>query len=133
MNAPASIILTTAPSKISPISGSKQMSLIIAIAFLIASPLLPEILTKPVSSISTTAPLVAQISLITLPREPITSLILAGEIFKLSTRGTLAENSFLASGKASFILPRICILPSLACASACFMMSKLIPLILMSI
>ena len=76
-------------------------------AFLIDSPLLEEILITPVSSMSTTAPETAQISLITAPRDPITSRIFFCGIVMISTFGTFPLSSVLADGIASSMIARI--------------------------
>ena len=87
----------------------------------------------PSSLMSTLAPEVSTISRITLPPEPITSRILSVGMVIVSMRGAWAENSRRPSDSALAISPRMCIRPSLACASAFSMISGVMPWTLMSI
>ena len=90
------------------------------------------ILMMPSSLMSTLAPDSSTISRITLPPEPITSRILSVGICRVSIFGAYSEKPCGAESDL-FISPKICRRPSLACAKACFMMSGVMPAILMSI
>ena len=91
------------------------------------------ILMMPSSLMSTLAPDSSTMPRITLPPEPITSRILSGLICMVSMRGAWTENSALPSLSALAISPRMCMRASFAWASACFMISGVMPATLMSI
>ena len=79
------------------------------------------------------APVFSTISRITLPPVPITSRILSVGIFIVSMRGANSPSSARAPVSALPISPRMCRRPSFAWASATFMISSVMPAILMSI
>ena len=87
----------------------------------------------PSSSMSTLAPVSATISRITLPPVPMTSRIFALSICIVSIRGAWAESSSRVWSSALAISPRMWARPSFAWASAAFMISSVMPAILMSI
>ena len=132
-NAPKSTMLTTLPSYTLPTSASSTRPLIHLIAASICAGSDDDTLITPSSSMSTLAPVVATISRITLPPVPITSRIFDLSIVKVSIRGACADSSSRVSPSAFAISPRMCARPSFACASATFMISSVIPAILMSI
>ena len=92
-----------------------------------------DTLMTPSSSMSTLAPVVATISRITLPPVPITSRIFDLSIVKVSMRGACADSSERVSPSAFAISLRMCARPSWACFRATFMISSVMPEILMSI
>ena len=79
------------------------------------------------------APVFSTISRITLPPVPITSRILSVGILNISMRGACSPSSARALVSALAISPRMCMRPSLAWPSATFMISSVMPAILMSI
>ena len=92
-----------------------------------------DILIIPVSSISITAPVSSVNDLIVAPPFPITSLTLSDLTCIVTNLGAFSETSFLEDWITLFISPKIWILPSLAWASAIFIISSVIPLIFISI
>ena len=91
------------------------------------------ILIVPSSPMSILAPVSATISRITLPPEPITSRILSTGILMVSIFGAYSPSSWRGASMALVISPRMWSRPPLAWASACFMISSVMPAILMSI
>jgi hypothetical protein len=73
------------------------------------------------------------IAWITEPPLPITSRILSGWILMVIRRGANSDSSARGAVSALAISPRMCRRPALACASATFMISSVMPSILMSI
>ena len=103
------------------------------IAARIDSPSEEATFTVPSSSMLTLAPVFSTISRITLPPVPITSRILSVAILKVSMRGAYSPSSARAEVSALAISPRMWMRPSFAWPSATFMISSVMPAILMSI
>ena len=89
--------------------------------------------TSPVSLTSTLAPVVSTISLIVAPPLPIIVAISFLSTFIIYIFGVCFENSFLESLSALFISPKICSLPPFAWSKALSIISKVMPVILISI
>src|SRR3546814_5862431 len=87
----------------------------------------------PSSWISIWVPVSLVIAWITEPPLPITSRILSGWILMVIRRGAKSESSGRGAVSAPAISPRMCRRPCLAWASATFMISSVMPWILMSI
>lgn len=87
----------------------------------------------PSSWMSICVPVSLVIAWITEPPLPITSRILSGWILMVIRRGANSLSSWRGAVIAWAISPRICSRPAFACVSACFMISSVMPSILMSI
>ena len=131
--APKSSNLSTVPSYTLPISTSAVISAIRRCASAPASELVQAILTVPSSSISMVVPVSSVKARMTAPPLPITSRIFSGLIFMVIIRGANADISVFALLMASFMIPKICLRPSLACARATCIICVVMPVILMSI
>ena len=111
--APKLVILRTLPSNINPTSGSLTVISTIYLPFAQSSADWDEITTIPSSSTSTLHPLSLIMFRMFRPPGPISSPIFSGSITVCTIFGAKAESSVLGASIASFIRPRICILPVL--------------------
>ena len=102
-------------------------------AFSPASPPTAEMVTRPLSSMLILAPVASWIPRMVLPLGPMTSPILSGLICIVKIRGAYWDSSVRGSGSALAISFRMWRRPFRAFSSACFMMSRSRPRILMSI
>src|SRR5688500_3868050 len=132
-NAPNAVVLLTAPSYVSPITGSAVSDLMIAFARSSASPPTAAIVTRPVSSTVISAPVSSWMPRMVLPFGPMRSPIFSGLICTVTMRGAYGERSARGCASALFISPRMCSRASFACASASRMILRSSPSTLMSI
>ncbi len=111
MNAPNDVVLTTVPTKRSPISGTcgLAIALIAARAASADGPSTAPMYTVPSSSMEMSAPVSSWIWLIILPLGPMTSPILSTGTFTEMTRGAfgdISSGTSMASASTSRIVRR---------------------------
>ena len=116
-----------------PTLASSVISSMRASNFAAVSPLGVNTFTFPSSSTSIFASNSALRPLIIFPPGPMMSRILSGFILTTKNFGACGAISARGAAMASCITPKICNLPSLACSRALLMISRVTPLILISI